>query len=329
MSGVPELSVVIPMYNEEAVLPALVARLRPALDALGVSYEVVAVDDGSADGTASLVDDLRIEWPHLRLIRLRRNSGHQAALTAGLHRSRGGWVVSIDADLQDPPESIGDMLRLAREKNLDVVYGVRGDRATDTPFKRNTAGLYYRLMRRIVGPDLPSQAGDFRLVSRSVVDVLRRMPERVPVYRLLIPSLGFSSGSVSYTRERRAAGETKYPLRKMVALAWDSTADFTAAPLRLATWLGMAAFTASLVAMVFGLVVWANGTVIPGWTSLFLAVLLFAAVQLICLGLLGEYVARIYRTLQNRPAFHIGSDSADTSAAASAVPAQRTPATMP
>ncbi|MFC4063719.1 glycosyltransferase family 2 protein [Actinoplanes subglobosus] len=323
------LSVVIPMYNEEAVIPVLVARLRPVLDSLDVEYEVVAVDDGSADDTANLVERCRLDWPQLRLIRLRRNSGHQAALTAGLHRSAGDWVVSIDADLQDPPETIREMLRVAREENVDVVYGVRSDRTTDTVFKRNTAGLYYRLMRRIVGPDLPSQAGDFRLVSRSVVEVLRRMPERVPVYRLLIPSLGFSSRAVSYTRERRAAGETKYPLRKMVALAWDSTADFTAAPLRLATWLGMAAFAASLIAMVFGLVVWANGTVIPGWTSLFLAVLLFAAVQLICLGLLGEYVARIYRTLQSRPAFHIGSDSADTPVPASVVPAQRTPATMP
>jgi glycosyltransferase involved in cell wall biosynthesis len=321
------LSVVIPMYNEEAVIPVLVARLRPVLDSLDVGYEVVAVDDGSADDTASLVDRCRADWPQLRLIRLRRNSGHQAALTAGLHRSLGDWVVSIDADLQDPPETIREMLRVAREENVDVVYGVRSDRTTDTVFKRNTAGLYYRLMRRIVGPDLPSQAGDFRLVSRSVVDVLRRMPERVPVYRLLIPSLGFSSAAVGYTRERRAAGETKYPLRKMVALAWDSTADFTAAPLRLATWLGMAAFVASLIAMVFGLVVWANGTVIPGWTSLFLAVLLFAAVQLICLGLLGEYVARIYRTLQSRPAFHIGSDSADKPAPV--VPAQRTPANTP
>jgi polyisoprenyl-phosphate glycosyltransferase len=320
------VSVVIPMYNEEAVIPVLVARLRPVLDSLDVSYEVVAVDDGSADDTASLVDQCRVDWPQLRLIRLRSNSGHQAALTAGLHRSLGDWVVSIDADLQDPPETIREMLRVAREKNVDVVYGVRSDRTTDTVFKRNTAGLYYRLMRRIVGPDLPSQAGDFRLVSRAVVDVLRSMPEQVPVYRLLIPSLGFSSATVSYTRERRAAGETKYPLRKMIALAWDSTADFTAAPLRLATWLGIAAFAASLVAMVFGLVVWANGTVIPGWTSLFLAVLLFAAVQLICLGLLGEYVARIYRTLQNRPAFHIGSDSAHVPVPGPVVPAQRTPA---
>lgn len=305
------LSVVVPMYNEAAVLSTLVERLRPVLDGLEETYEVVAVDDGSADNTAELVQKFRAEWPELRLIRLRRNSGHQAALTAGLHRSRGEFVVSIDADLQDPPETITEMLRTARDEDVDVVYGVRSDRGTDTRFKRYTASLYYRLMRRIVGPGLPAQAGDFRLVRRSVVEALGGMAEQVPVYRLLIPSLGFSSRTVGYVRERRAAGETKYPLRKMAALAWDSTADFTAAPLRLATWIGLAAFAGCLLLMVFGVVVWANGAVIPGWTSLFLAVLLFAAVQLICLGLLGEYVARIYRAVQNRPRFHIGYDSAE------------------
>ncbi|MEV8504162.1 glycosyltransferase family 2 protein [Actinoplanes sp. NPDC051475] len=303
------LSVVVPMYNEEAVIPALVARLRPVLDGMGVPYEVVAVDDGSADRTAALLLDHCGIWPELRLVKLRRNSGHQAALTAGLHRSRGDWVVSIDADLQDPPETIPEMLTLARDRGLDVVYGVRADRSTDTPFKRYTAGAYYRLMRRLIGGDVPSQAGDFRLLSREAVDVLRALPERTPVYRLLVPSLGFASGSVSYVREQRAAGDTKYPLRKMVELAWDSAADFSAAPLRIATWLGALAFLACLALMVFGIVVWANGTVIPGWTSLFLAVLLLAAVQLICLGLLGEYVARIYRTVQSRPPFHVASDS--------------------
>ncbi len=304
------LSVVVPMYNEEAVIPALVGRLRPALDGLDLSYEVVAVDDGSADRTAALLFEHGRTWPQLRLVKLRRNSGHQAALTAGLQRARGDWVVSIDADLQDPPETIAEMLRLARDEGLDVVYGIRADRSTDTAFKRHTAGAYYRLMRRLVGGDVPAQAGDFRLLSRDVVEVLKRLPERAPVYRLLVPSLGFASGSVAYARERRAAGETKYPLRKMVGLAWDSAANFSAAPLRIATWLGAGAFVTCLALMVFGVVVWSNGTVIPGWTSLFLAVLMLSAVQLICLGLLGEYVARIYKTVQNRPTFHVGFDSA-------------------
>jgi len=323
----PMLSVVVPMFNEEAVIPIFVDRLRPVLDGLDLPYEVVAVDDGSADQTAELLFEQGRGWPELRLVKLRRNSGHQAALTAGLQRARGDWVVSIDADLQDPPETIVEMLRLGREQGLDVVYGVRSDRSTDTAFKRLTAGAYYRLMRRIVGGDMPAQAGDFRLLSREAVDVLIKLPERTPVYRLLVPSLGFASGTVAYARERRAAGETKYPVRKMVALAWDSAANFSAAPLRVATWLGVTAFVACLGLMVFGVVVWANGTVIPGWTSLFLAVLLLSSVQLICLGLLGEYVSRIYRTVQNRPTFHIGYDSAEPVAPAQEhIPAQRTPA---
>jgi len=323
----PMLSVVVPMFNEEAVIPIFVDRLRPVLDGLDLPYEVVAVDDGSADQTAELLFEQGRGWPELRLVKLRRNSGHQAALTAGLQRARGDWVVSIDADLQDPPETIVEMLRLGREQGLDVVYGVRSDRSTDTAFKRLTAGAYYRLMRRIVGGDMPAQAGDFRLLSREAVDVLIKLPERTPVYRLLVPSLGFASGTVAYARERRAAGETKYPVRKMVALAWDSAANFSAAPLRVATWLGVTAFVACLGLMVFGVVVWANGTVIPGWTSLFLAVLLLSSVQLICLGLLGEYVSRIYRTVQNRPTFHIGYDSAEPVVPAQEhIPAQRTPA---
>jgi polyisoprenyl-phosphate glycosyltransferase len=315
----PILSVIVPMYNEEPVIPALVERLRAVLDDLDVTYEVVAVDDGSRDATAQMLLDVGRTWAQLRLIKLRRNSGHQAALTAGLQRSHGEWVVSIDADLQDPPEVIPQMLRLAREEGLDVVYGVRSDRRSDTVFKRYTAGVYYRLMRRIVGGDMPEQAGDFRLVSRDVVEVLRRLPERAPVYRLLVPSLGFASGEVRYVREPRAAGETKYPLRKMVGLAWDSTANFSAAPLRLATWLGAAAFVLCLAMIVFGVIVYANGTVIPGWTSLFIAVLLLSAVQLFCLGLLGEYVSRIYKTVQNRPTFHVGFDSAQTPGVPAAV----------
>jgi dolichol-phosphate mannosyltransferase len=321
------LSVVVPMYNEEAVIPFFVERLRPVLDGLEVSYEVVAVDDGSKDATSTMLFEQGRGWPQLRQIKLRRNSGHQAALTAGLQRAHGEWVVSIDADLQDPPETIAEMLHLAQEQGLDVVYGVRSDRSTDTFFKRQTAGAYYKVMRGIVGGDMPSQAGDFRLLSREAVNVITRLPERTPVYRLLVPSLGFASGTVTYAREKRAAGETKYPLRKMVALAWDSAANFSAAPLRVATWLGVAGFVACLALMVFGIVVWANGTVIPGWTSLFIAVLLLASVQLICLGLLGEYVSRIYKTVQNRPTFHIGFDSAEPALAATdRIPAQRSPA---
>ncbi|HWH01412.1 MAG TPA: glycosyltransferase family 2 protein [Pilimelia sp.] len=305
------LSVVIPMYNEQEALGPLVARLRPVLDALDVGYEVVAVDDGSTDATARLLTELADHWPRLRVVRLRSNAGHQAALTAGLHRARGDWVVSMDADLQDPPEQIPEMLALARREGLDVVYAVRSDRGSDTAFKRHTAGAYYWLMRRLVGAEVPAHAGDFRLLSRAVVEVLRELPERVPVYRLLVPSLGFPSGTVTYVRPQRVAGHTKYPLRKMVALALDSAASFSPAPLRLSTWLGALSFLACVLLIAFGVVAHLGGRTIPGWTSLFVAVLLLSGVQLVCLGLLGEYVGRIYATVQNRPVFHVGFDSAE------------------
>lgn len=305
----PTLSVVIPMYNEEAVLPLLVERLRPALDSLGDSYEIVAVDDGSTDDTAALVHMMRAAWPQMRLIRLRRNSGHQAALTAGLHRSRGAYVVSIDADLQDPPEAIERMLRLAQEQKLDIVYGVRSDRRTDSTFKRFTAGIYYRLMRRIVGKKVPSGAGDFRLLSRTMVEALRDLPERTPVYRLLVPWLGFPSGEVAYVREKRAAGTSKYPLGKMIKLTADSIIGFTAAPLRAATWLGGIGALVCAALTIQTMVAYFRGETIQGWTSLILAVLFLGTLQLICLGLLGEYVGRIFQATQDRPAYYVGYDS--------------------
>ncbi|GGK19872.1 glucosyl transferase [Pilimelia terevasa] len=310
----PTLSVVVPMYNEEDALVPLIDRLRPLLDGLGEPYEVVAVDDGSRDATPELLHGARRMWPQLRVVRLRRNAGHQAALTAGLHRARGAYVVSIDADLQDPPEKIVDMLALARRDRLDVVYGVRSDRGTDTGFKRGTAGAYYWLMRRLAGAWVPRQAGDFRLLSRAAVDILRELPEQQPVYRLLIPSLGFRGGEVDYPRAARVAGETKYPLRRMVRLAVDSVTNFSAAPLKLATWLGLASFLFCLLMMVFGLVAYANDVTVPGWASLFVAVLLLGGVQLICLGLLGEYIGRIYTAVQQRPTYLVAEDTADAPA---------------
>ncbi|MFE9422177.1 glycosyltransferase family 2 protein [Kitasatospora sp. NPDC006697] len=304
------MSVVIPMYNEEAALPALVARLRPALDGTGVSYEVVAVDDGSADRTADLLEEIRLGWSELRIIKLRRNSGHQAALTAGLHSSVGDYVASIDADLQDPPEKIPEMLDLARRDNLDIVYGVRNDRSTDTGFKRWTAGFYYWLMRRMVGKRVPSQAGDFRLLSREAVDALKSLPDQQQVYRLLVPWLGFPSGQVTYFREERVAGETKYPLSKMIRLAVDSITNFSASPLRIATWLGVASFFGCFALMAATLGIYLGGHTVPGWTSLFVAMLFIGGIQLICVGLLGEYIGRIYTAVQKRPTFFIGYDSA-------------------
>ncbi len=303
------LSVITPMYNEHAAVDYFTARLRVVLDGLHVPYEVVAVDDGSADATVARLLQLGEQWPQLRVVSLRRNVGHQTALAAGLRAARGAYAVSIDADLQDPPEVIGEMLALAQSQQVDVVYGVRGDRSTDTAFKRKTAGVYYWAMRRLVGPWVRDNAGDFRLMSRAVVDVLNALPEQRPVYRLVVPSLGFSGAELTYVRAERVAGETKYPLSKMIKLTFDSVTSFSAAPLRIATWLGLLSFIVCLGLVVGGLVAWGAGAVVPGWTSLYIAVLLLGGVQLICLGLLGEYIGRIYAATQNRPQFLVGFDT--------------------
>lgn len=310
MSEAPVLSVVIPMFNEAEVLPLLVDRLRPVLDGLGEPYEVVAVDDGSTDTTAAQLIGLRRVWPEVRVIRLRRNGGHQAALTAGLHRAFGQYVVSLDADLQDPPEKIAEMLALARSQGLDIVYGVRQDRSTDSAAKRHTADLYYWLMARLAGVEAKANAGDFRLLSRATVDALRQLPEHQPVYRLLVPWIGFPSGEVGYVRERRAAGKTKYPLRKMIALAADSVINFSAAPLRLATWLGLISFFFCLIMFIYVGLSYALDSTVRGWASMIATVLFLGGAQLLSLGLLGEYLGRLYAAAQGRPTYFVGHDSA-------------------
>jgi dolichol-phosphate mannosyltransferase len=305
----PELSVVVPMYDEEDVLPIFFDRMHPLLDSLGISYEVLVVDDGSRDKTAALLLEAVQAWAQLRVVRLLRNSGHQAAQSAGFRRARGRYVVTIDADLQDPPEVIAEFLTAVREQDVDVVYGVRADRSSDSWAKRTTARLYYRLMCRLVGKDIPFDAADFRLVSRRVVDAVNALPEDGRVFRLVIPWLGFPSAEVRYVRAERAAGTTKYNLSKMLRLAFDSVTAFSAAPLRLATWLGLLGGLMSALFVVGALVIKVSGHSIPGWTSTVLAVSVIGAIQLLCLGLLGEYVARLFQSSQRRPQFLVGYDS--------------------
>ncbi|WP_328332671.1 glycosyltransferase family 2 protein [Kribbella sp. NBC_00382] len=308
-SSQPVLSVVVPMYDEEEVLPIFFERMHPLLDGLGIPYEVLVVDDGSRDKTAALLTDATASWPQLRLVRLLRNSGHQAALSAGFRRARGEYLVTIDADLQDPPEVIADLLATARDKDVDVVYGVRSDRSSDSWPKRTTARMYYRLMCRLVGKEIPFDAGDFRLVSRRVVDAVNGLPEDGRVFRLVIPWLGFPSAEVAYVRAVRAAGVTKYNWTKMFRLAFDSVTAFSAAPLRLATWLGLLGGLLSFAMVIGALVIKLAGRSIPGWTSTVLAVGIIGAIQLLCLGLLGEYVARLFQSSQRRPQFLVGYDS--------------------
>lgn len=311
MSQVPHpvLSVVVPMYNEAEVLPLFVARLRPVLDGLGEPYEVVAVDDGSADQTPVLLQGHRRTWPQLRVVRLRANAGHQAAISAGLARSRGDWAVTLDADLQDPPETIAQMLAAARSEGVDVVYGVRADRSSDTVFKRRTAHAYYATMRALGATGAPDNAGDFRLMSRATVDAVNALPEDHRVLRLVVPALGFPSTSVTYRRDERAAGSSKYPLSKMLRLTLDSITGFSSAPLRLATWFGLGGFLVAVGLLVYALVAKLTGTTIAGWTSTVVIVAAVGALQLLCLGIMGEYVGRIYASLQRRPTYYVAHDS--------------------
>ena len=307
----PVLSVVVPMYDEAEVLPMFATRLRPVLDALGETYEVVAVDDGSADPTPVLLERMRREWPQLRVVRLRANSGHQAALSAGLLRARGAWVATIDADLQDPPEVLAEMLQAARSQGVDVVYGVRTDRSSDSAFKRLTARAFYRLMARMAHAAGPSDAGDFRLMSRATVDAVNVLPEHHRVLRLVVPALGFPSATVGYRRDERAAGRSKYPLARMLKLSVDSITGFSIAPLRFATWFGLVGGVVALLLLGYAMLAYLTGHTAPGWTSTFVEVAAVGAVQLLCLGLLGEYVGRMYTQLQGRPSYFVAYDSAE------------------
>lgn len=307
----PVLTVVVPMFDEEEVLPLFVERLRPVVDGLGVGYEVLVVDDGSRDRTPVLLQQHRRTWPELRVVRLRANAGHQAAISAGLARSRGDYVVTIDADLQDPPELIGEMLQLARTEQLDVVYGARSDRRSDTAFKRVTARGYYDTMRRLGADHGPRHAGDYRLMSRATVDAVNALPEHHRVLRLVVPQLGFPSGVLTYRRDERAAGRSKYPLSKMVRLAVDSITGASIAPLRLATWTGLLGFVVAMLLLAYALIGYAVGLTVPGWASTIVIVTFVGGTQLLCLGILGEYVGRMYTAQLARPTYYVAHDSVE------------------
>lgn len=305
----PELSVVIPMFNEEDVLPLLVERLRPLLDGMGVTYEVVAVDDGSTDLTAAMLQRHHRDWQQLRVVRLRTNAGHQAAMSAGLVSARGDYVVTLDADLQDPPEVISEMLAAAKQGGVDVVYGVRGDRSSDSWFKRASARSFYKLIKVMSGTAAHADAGDYRLMSRATVDAVNSLPEHNRVLRFIVPALGFPSRTIEYRREQRAAGTSKYPLLKMVKLSVDSLTGFSTAPLKLATWAGFGGALIAVLLVGYTLVARAGGHTVAGWTSTVAIVAGVGAIQLVCVGILGEYIGRMYAHLQGRPTYFIAYDS--------------------
>lgn len=299
------LSVVIPVYNEEAGLAALVERVTGAAAAIfGEDYELILVNDGSKDGSWAAICAHAARDPRIVAIDLARNHGHQLALTAGLHHVRGDLVFVLDADLQDPPELLGPMLAKLREGN-DVVYGQRIRRHGETAFKRGTASLFYRLLARMVDTHIPRDTGDFRLMTRRVVDQLNAMPERYRFIRGLVSYVGFNQAAFPYERDARFAGETNYPLRKMVALAIDAVTSFSVVPLRFASHLGMLFGLAGLASLIGIGWVWLQGGTVQGWASLAALILIMGSVQLLVLGVFGEYLGRMYMEGKHRPLFII------------------------
>ena len=307
------LSVVIPCYNESAVLPLLEERLKAALGALGMPWEVVFVDDGSADGTYQQLVLMSAAEPRFKVVRFSRNFGHQAAVAAGLSWTRGEVVAILDADLQDPPELIGTCLAHWRE-GFQVVYCQRERRKEGLAF-RLLYGAFYRLFRAFSEVSMPLDAGDFCVMDRRVVDVIVQMRERHVFVRGLRAWAGFRQRALPYDRPARAAGETKYRFRKLFALASDGLFSFTLIPLRLATWLGLLLTTLSGAWGVFvflwrllGFRMMGNTAHdLPGWTGFVLLLILFGSVQLLLLGVLGEYVGRIYEETKGRPRWIVES----------------------
>lgn len=296
------ISVVAPVFNEHSTLPELHRRLTEVLRPLG-PYEIVLVDDGSSDGSWDTLLELAARDSHLRLLRLSRNFGHQAALSAGLDAARGEAIVLMDADLQDPPEVIPQLVGKWRE-GFDVVYAVRGEREGEPRLRLASITLFYRLLYRITSTEIPQNVGDFRLLSRRAADAITAMPERARFLRGMTSWIGFRQTGVQYTREARFAGESKYPPRKLLRLALDGITSFSTAPIKLVTALGFA-----LVVFCVGVLAWTlyvrffTSHHPQGWTSVIAVVLLLGGVQLLSLGVIGQYVARIFDETKQRPLY--------------------------
>ena len=309
MTDQPELTVVIPAFNEEDNLRPMFDRLVAALETEVEGLEIIFVDDGSSDGTWSGISDLARTDGRVRGVRFARNFGHQAAVTAGVDAARGRAVVLIDADLQDPPEIIPEMINKWRE-GFEVVYAQRETREGETLFKKATAALFYRVLHRVTDVDIPVDTGDFRLMGPRALEAFRALPERNRFIRGLVSWIGFPQTAVRYHREARHAGETKYPFRKMLRFALDALTSFSFLPLRLATFLGFAVSAFSFLYILVVLVLKAVGISWLGYTSLMASILFLGGVQLIMIGVLGEYIARIFDEVKRRPLYLVG-DSTD------------------
>ena len=307
MTGVsderPAYSIVLPVFNEEATLPELVRRLEELLGRLDGPSEVILVDDGSSDSSYVLMLAAREADERFKVLRLSRNFGHQVAITAGIDVAAGDAVIVMDADLQDPPEVVVELTERWRE-GYDVVYGVREERAGDSRFKKATASGFYRVFRRMSEVDVPLDAGDFRLVDRRALEAFKTMRESNRYVRGMFGWIGFRQGEVSFQRDERYAGETKYPLTKMIRFATDGIVSFSSAPLRLALNVG---FVVSALSFLLGIVFLASKLAglysVPGLASVAVLVAFLGGIQLLVLGVMGEYIARIHDEVKGRPLY--------------------------
>jgi len=298
-------SIVIPAFNEEEVIRESYKRLKQVMDKADGPYELIFVNDGSVDRTFEIIKEICKQDKNVKLINFSRNFGHQPAITAGMDNATGQAVVVIDADLQDPPEVILEMIKKWKE-GYDVVYGKRIKRKGETVFKKLTAAVFYRILRAMTTVDIPVDTGDFRLIDRKVCDVMKNLTEKNRYIRGLVSWVGFKQVAVEYVREERFAGETKYPLKKMLKFAADAITSFSYKPLKLATYIG---FFLSVLSFCYLIVVVCQkllgGQTVPGWASILAVNLFFNGIILIMLGVIGEYIGRIYDESKNRPLYII------------------------
>jgi len=300
----PALSIVIPCYNEEGCLEMLHARVSDAArTAVGNDYELVFVNDGSRDGSWPLMQRLAAADPHVVAINLSRNHGHQLALTAGLDLCAGEQILIIDADLQDPPELLVEMRALMAAEQADVVYAVRRRRKGETVFKKLSAALFYRVLERVTDTPIPIDTGDFRLMSRRALNAFLSLPEQARFIRGMVAWVGFRQIPLAYDRAERHAGATNYPISRMIRLAFDAVTGFSTAPLRFASHASVLLAVASLLLLVY--IAWGffEGDPVPGWTSTMLVVVVLSAIQMFVLGMIGEYLGRLYVESKRRPLY--------------------------
>jgi dolichol-phosphate mannosyltransferase len=303
-SARPALSVVAPCFNEEGVLPEFLQRVGVVLEGLGGTAEIVLVDDGSRDATWQVMTDWAAKDRRIVAVRLMRNHGHQLALTAGLSVCLGERILIIDADLQDPPELLPEMIKLM-DQGADVVYGRRRQREGESLFKRATAAAFYRLIGHMTDVEIPLDAGDFRLLTRRVLDILLAMPERHRFVRGMVAWIGGRQVPIVYDRKARAAGQSKYPLAKMIRFAADAITAFSVVPLMASMTIGWVMAAVGFTFFVYSMVGWVLGLNLPGWTSLMAAVGLLGGMQFLMLGIIGAYLGRLYDQSKGRPLFMI------------------------